>query len=135
MGHESYICGYIKLRDKAAALEAVSRLPDRAEEAQWHSLTSSMFSFTVSPAYRDSVLHFAASFKDILGSWNEWEEKFEAFLSEFQHNGAKLLVEDCYKGDFLVAWLKVPESASGKSRTEKIHRYLDYMNSPEVEFM
>lgn len=94
-----------------------------------------MFSLTVSPSYRDPVLHFVASFKDILGSRHEWEEKFEAFLSEFHHEGAKVFVEDCYKGDFLVAWLKVPEPETGVSKTEKIHRYLDYLEAPEVELM
>jgi len=94
-----------------------------------------MFSLTVSPSYRDPVLHFVASFKDILVSRHEWEEKFEAFLSEFHHEEAKVFVEDCYKGDFLVAWLKVPEPETGVSKTEKIHRYLDYLEAPEVELM
>jgi hypothetical protein len=135
MGHPSYVCGFIKVKEKERALEAISRLPKTREDAQWPFLTASMFSHTETSSYRDIVIHFAASFKDILGDWDEWESKFETFLSEFNHEGAKVFIEDCYKGDFIVAWFKVFELETSVPKIEKIHRYLDYMNTPEVDLM
>jgi hypothetical protein len=91
-----------------------------------------MFSITVDPRYREDVLHFGASFKDILSDWSDWEQKFEVLLSRLEHRGAKLLVEDGYRGDFLVSWTWVPMAGAG-SRLQKMRRYIDYQDGAEVE--
>jgi len=91
-----------------------------------------MFSITDDPRYRDELLHFGASFKDILSGWSDWELKFEKLLDRLEHQGAKVLVEDCYRGDFLVSWAWVP-TAGAKTELRKMRRYIDYRNGPELE--
>ena len=104
MGHDSYICGFIKLSDIEKALEAIAQLPTSSEEDDWPFLTSSMFSYTSSPVYRTEVIHFAASYKNICESWDEWELKFEALTDHFNYEEVKILVEDDHMGDFLIIW-------------------------------
>lgn len=104
MSHDSYVCGFIKVARAEEALEAINSLPAFSDDDDWPYLTSAMFSFTVSPEYRDRVIHFAASYKDISDSWDLWMAKLEALIEKFEYYEVKILVEDCYKGDSLVRW-------------------------------
>jgi hypothetical protein len=125
MSHYSYLCGYIILQannDQAKkeavvdALREISALPATSEEDDWPFLTSSMFSHTKSPEYRDAVIHFAASYKDILGSWHEWSMKFEFLLLRLPLEEAKVIVQDEYLGDFVATW-----RSGSLSRTKSLH--------------
>lgn len=130
MGHESYVCGFIKVADREAAAAALSRLPNSSADDTWPYLTASMFGISATPLYRDYVVHFGASYKDILGGWTDWEEKLERLLTALDFVEAKLIVEDCYRGDFLVAWVR--ENTKEGPAVRRIHRYLDYADEPEV---
>jgi hypothetical protein len=134
MSYDSYLCGFIKTRSKEKASKAISELPNSSIDDEWPFLTSSMFSITESPEYRDHIVHFAASYKDILSSWYEWESKFEAFLSKIEYNEVKLIIDDCYKGDFIVIWTMVSNVPNGGMYLKKFRRYLDYTNQPDIEF-
>jgi hypothetical protein len=113
MSYYSYLCGYIVLQANndqakqeavADALREISALPATSDGDDWPFLSSSMFSHTRSPEYRDAVIHFAASYKDILGSWEEWSMKFESLLLRLPLKKAKVIVQDEYLGDFVATW-------------------------------
>ena len=111
MSHDSYVCGFIKLSGSAgSALAVIATLPASADDDSWPFLTRAMFSHTASPHYRDEIVHFAASYKDILGSWSEWALKLEQLLSRLEFEEATVLIEDCYRGELMARW-----SASGGS--------------------
>ncbi len=134
MSHDSYLCGYIKLSsgiEKAQA--ALDKLPSSSDGDDWPFLTKTMFSYTPSPEYRDRILHFAASYKDILGSWLEWELKFEKFIAEIDYDDIKIIVEDCYYGDFIFNWRNLRDK-EGKVVIEKEQKQLDYTESENIKF-
>ena len=133
MSHDSYVSGYIVLNDLVEkARNSIDKLPSSSNEDSWPFLTSSMFSISSDPRYREDVIHFAASYKDILDSWDSWEEKFESLISEFEYYHIRVLINDCYRGDFLVAWDFKHEN--GIRKPIKMKRYLDYQDDKEVEF-
>jgi hypothetical protein len=80
-------------------------------------LSREMFSITTEHnIYRDGVIHFATSMKDVVSFWNEWEEKFEWFLSRLGTSWyeAKVFVWDEYMGDFIIKWQRdVKETIPG----------------------
>ncbi len=105
MSHDSYVCGFIKISGSIdPALAAIAELPQTADEDSWPFLPRSMFSHTVSPQYRDAVVHFAASYKDILGSWEAWVYKLEQLLAKFDFDEATVLIENCYRGELIARW-------------------------------
>ena len=133
MSYYSYLCGYIVLHTNngqatqeavADALSEISTLPATSEEDDWPFLSSSMFSHTRSPEYRDAVIHFAASYKDILGSWQEWSMKFESLLLRLSLEEAKVIVQDEYLGDFLATW------RSGRLPRTKSLQYIEAKEIP-----
>lgn len=135
MSYYSYLCGFIVLQadnDKemqeavAVAMREISSLPRTSDEDKWPFLTSSMFSHTKSPEYRDAVIHFAASYKDILGSWREWSMKFESLLVKLALVKAKVIVQDEYLGDFVATW-----EADSLPRT----KYLRHIETREIPGM
>jgi hypothetical protein len=133
MSHDSYVCGFIKVEgDIQLAIDAIRKLPATSEQDTWPFLTSSMFSYTTSPEYRDRIVHFAASFKDILGSWSEWQQKLETVTRQFNYHEIKMLVEDCYMGDFIVIWTKQVDQ-HGKMVLIKHQKTLNYRDEPEIE--
>jgi hypothetical protein len=132
LSHDSYVSGYIKLENREGMVEALAQLPTASGADTWPYLTRSMFSITDDPRYREDVLHFGASFKDILSGWGDWERKFEKLLIRLEHRGARVLVEDCYRGDFLVSWIWVPV-AGAETRLQKKRRYIDYQEGAEIE--
>jgi hypothetical protein len=134
MSHDSYLCGFIKTHSKTKAAQAISDLPSSSGEDEWPFLTSTMFGITDSPVYRDEVVHFAASYKDIISSWYEWESKFERFLSKIEFDEVKVIIDDCYRGDFIAVWSWVRSADNGESHLRKIRRYLDYRNQPDIDF-
>lgn len=124
MSHQTCICGIIRLNgDPAAALKEIANLPERSEQDEWPFLTSTMFSYTSAPQYRVEIVHFAASYKDILGAWSEWSSKFESLLSRLSFAQAKVFVEDEYFGDFIARWT-VQQGPQGEVRT-KLFRELN----------
>ncbi len=134
MSHDSYLCGYIKLRsDIEKVQQALDKLPTSSDDDDWPFLTKSMFSCTPSPEYRDRILHFAASYKDILGSWLEWEQKFEKFIAEIEFDDIKIIIEDCYCGDFIFNWTKSRDK-EGNVVIEKEQKQLDYDESENTRF-
>ena len=115
MSHDSYLCGLIKVESPATAagvMQAVSRLPENAKSDTWPNLSAAMFAHTPHPAYRDEIVHFAASYKDILGSWKAWEAKFLALLAGIAFSEAKVLLEDCYRGDVVVTYRRDTRSGA-----------------------
>jgi hypothetical protein len=131
MSHDSYLCGVIVLAsDVTSAIAAIDALP--VADTVWPFLSRSMFGFTASPQYRDGIIHFGASYKDIWGHWIEWEAKFEALISKFEYEEIKILVWDCYQGDILVVWAR-----SGQRNVRhmtKIRRHLGaYREGPEAQ--
>jgi len=132
MSHDSYLCGYLVLSDTAENAEsAIAKLPS-SEEDSWPYLSQSMFSVTCDPRYRNDMVHFAASYKDILGSWTSWEEKFEGFLQHLQWEQIRVIIYDCYRGDCLATWDH--EYENGVSVIRKRKRYLNFKDDPEADF-
>ena len=93
-----------------SALAVIDTLPASADDDSWPFLTRAMFSHTASPHYRDEIVHFAASYKDILGSWDDWAHKLEQILSQIEFEEATVLIEDCYRGELMARWL-APEGS------------------------
>ncbi len=132
MSHDSYICGFIKVTSNIdSAQEAINKLPSTSEKDEWPFLTSSMFSYTKSPEYRDRIIHFSASYKDILSSWKEWEVKFESLLHKFSYDQVKIIIEDCYQGDFIAIWSSVFDK-DGKQKISKQIKALNYQDEPNI---
>ena len=133
MGHDSYLSGYIVLNDLIEkARDSIDKLPSSSNEDSWPFLTSSMFCISSDPRYREDVIHFAASYKDILGSWDDWEEKFENLISGFEYHHIRVLVNDCYRGDCLIVWDFKHEI--GVHKPIKMKRYLNYEDEEEADF-
>jgi hypothetical protein len=131
MSHQSYLCGYISLRGNASdALSEIAKLPARSEEDSWPFLTRTMFSHSASPEYRVTVIHFAASYKDILGSWAAWSKKFEEILSRLSLMQAKVLIEDEYFGDFIAIW-RIEQTGHGVARAKFLREISAYKLQPE----
>lgn len=131
MSHHSCVCGFIRLKgDRAAALDEIAKLPERSDQDAWPFLTSAMFSYTVAPQYRDEIVHFAASYKDILGAWPEWSSKFESLLSRLSFTQAKVLIEDEYFGDFMARW-KIQQAPNGEVRTKFLRELNAYKDDPD----
>lgn len=137
MSYYSYVCGFIVLQARnpqsqqialADALREIASLPVSSDNDSWPFLTSAMFSYTRSPEYRDAVIHFAASYKDILDSWKEWSEKFESLLSRLSIEKVKVVVEDEYLGDFIATW-RVEQIHGSELRTKDL-RYVDCREIP-----
>ncbi len=134
MGHESSICGFIMIEgDVALALGEIEQLPTTSEEDDFPFLTSNMFSHTESPQYRECMIHFAASYKDICGSWEEWDTKFELLLNRIPFERAKVLIEDCYLGDLIAVWSRKKDK-DGKQVTSKFVKMLNYRDEPDFEY-
>lgn len=89
-----------------------------------------MFSYTVAPQYRDEIVHFAASYKDILGAWPEWSSKFESLLSRLAFTQAKVLIEDEYFGDFIARWT-ILQAPHGETRTKFFRELNAYKQDPD----
>jgi len=131
MSHHSCLCGFIRLKgDRAAALDEIWKLPERCEQDAWPFLTSAMFSHTDAPQYGDEIVHFAASYKDILGAWPEWSAKFESLLTRLSFTQAKVLVEDEFFGDFIARW-QVRQTPRGEVRTKSFRELNAYKNDQD----
>ncbi len=137
MSHDSYLSGYIVLNDKKEkAIDAIDRLPEYSEDDDWPFLTKGMFSITTDPSYREPIIHFAASYKDILGSWKDWEQKFEVVIGAFKYLDIRIIIEDCYHGMFMATWNyePIPIAEGGGDKLVKRKRHINYKKGAEVEF-
>lgn len=133
MSHDSYLSGYIVLIDSIENSEAaIAGLPSSSDKDSWPFLTRGMFSVTKDPRYRENLVHFAASYKDILGGWELWEKKFEKFLRKIKWAHARIIINDCYRGDCLAIWDH--QYKNGQRKPYKLTRYLNYQDDPEVNF-
>ncbi len=134
MSHDSYLSGYIVVNDSIENIEAaIAQLSCSSIEDSWPFLTKGMFSITKDPRYRDDLVHFAASYKDILGSWNIWEKEFEnLLLSKIAWDHVRIIINDCYRSDCLAVWDH--EYKSEQRIPYKLTRYLNYKDDPEANF-
>ncbi len=96
MGHWSMVYGAIDLCKSreipdpylTAACEKIAALPQCRENDEWPFLNQEHFSVGAG-YYKSGVLAFGGTYKQVECEWDEWLEKFEAFLDG-------LCWSDCY---------------------------------------
>jgi hypothetical protein len=136
VSHYSYLVGYITYPSMMAGIDTFTVWSDMPHVKHLQSvidglpeidtfpyLSREMFSITTEHnIYRDGVIHFAASMKDIVSFWNEWEEKFERFLSRLGTSWyeAKVFVWDEYMGDFIIKWQRDVTNMDAESIGETV---------------
>jgi hypothetical protein len=130
MSHYSYIAGYITYPSSNGHTEARQKnlehfqsiLNTLPEVDTFPFVSRGMFSITPeTQIYRDGVIHFATSMKDVLSFWQEWEEKFEQLL---RHCGdswyeARVYVWDENIGNLIFVWRQDMSRAVPWSKTKK----------------
>jgi len=129
MGHVSVVSGHIREAhyfggdiDRRRLLSESNR---RAIEAlpiadEWPALTSSMFAITgkgegshTTPQYRGRVIHFGASYKELLDSFATWRSKFEALLRRLYWDDAAVMVHTEWWGHYVFEWMPTAATADG----------------------
>jgi hypothetical protein len=129
MSHYSFVAGYITYpgaNGNTAAMQknlehvqlCIDTLPD---VDSFPFLSKGMFSVTPeTQIYRDGVVHFATSMKDVCSFWSEWEEKFERLLRQFGNRWyeARVFVWDEQMGHFILEWQKNLDGVAPWNKTQ-----------------
>ena len=115
------------------------------------ALTRNMFSLTsarygVPGLYKERVIHFGLTVKDVKDSWDQWLDKFEALLETFDWNEARVHLEfesvptGFQKKQFDYRWSSVIATTADDESVwkfeggprefgDQIERYRDHVNT------
>jgi hypothetical protein len=140
MSHYSYIAGYITYPGSNGHAEASRKnlehfqsiLNTLPEVDTFPFLSRGMFSITPeTQIYRDGVIHFATSMKDVLSFWQAWEEKLEQLLRHFGDRWyeARVYVWDENIGTLIFVWRQDVDKAAPWSKTKKYAQELPVKES------
>jgi hypothetical protein len=140
MSHYSYIAGYITYPGSNGHAEASQKnleyfqaiLDILPEVDTFPFLSRGMFSITPeTQIYRDGIIHFATSMKDVLSFWQAWEEKFEQFLRHFGASWyeARVYVWDENIGNLILEWQR---DVSGVVHWTKTKKYAQELSVKEA---
>jgi hypothetical protein len=115
MGHVSIVYGII--------IGAPSKIPDYhklqhlnnkvlaslPENDNFPWVTKNMFHFqdpeNIEGTYREQIIAFAASYKEIEYEWEVWLEKFESVLKQLYWISAKIHLETDFRGSYVYEWV------------------------------
>ena len=83
----------------------IEQLPEKDE---WPKLTKQMFNLPAlsldDGVYKNQVIVFGASYKELELSWNEWLIKFETLLTKLYWKDAVIYVESELRGNRTYRW-------------------------------
>ena len=124
MGHESIVYGHIcaivnqpPKGDKLYELnnKIIRELPE-FDEYPW--ITKWMFSTIpvgTQSIYRNQIIHFGASYKQIESDWSTWLDKFEVILRRLYWFSATVHLETELVGDHRYEWIANVNDWDGES--------------------
>ncbi|MEQ9442744.1 MAG: hypothetical protein RIG62_27125 [Cyclobacteriaceae bacterium] len=114
MGHESIVYGHIcaivnqpPKGDKLLELnyKIIQELPN-TDDYPW--ITKWMFNtipMGTQPIYRNQIIHFGASYKQVESEWSQWLDKFELILKKLYWFSATVHLETELVGDHKYEWV------------------------------
>ncbi|WP_345272936.1 hypothetical protein [Flaviramulus aquimarinus] len=114
MGHESIIYGHIcAIGNQPPHGEKLYKLNEKiidnlTKKDDYPWITKWMFStipYDTQHIYRNQIIHFGASYKQLESDWNEWLEKFESILKQLYWFSVTLHLETELVGDHKFEWI------------------------------
>lgn len=133
MGHVNVVSGHIReayyfggdRSRRRLLLESNRRvIRDLGTDDSWPPMPAAMFAFTgagegspTTPQYRGRVIHFGASYNQLLADFNLWRAKFENLLRALYWDDAMAMVQTEWWNDYVFQWRRAEGVAEGFLRT------------------